>query len=239
MIVAVMTRSAVVIVRREVAKVIRRLPAGIAVIVAMIAVEQRRTANKYRLNDVVSAIDIRITDHLYVRRSVEARAAFDYESGHILEDVLCQHSLNHIKVVVAVHCLHHAKIIHIAIPVQVEVGNHVLIRVEDRLKLFYGIRLSKSCSYGLKIQIKTDIGSNRTYLNGRCSSLTLRRNANGCGRISRGAHICLRCVARSHVTDRSVGICHRYDTSETRSAAHGSCSNRQHESNLAHIGKNF
>lgn len=222
MIVAVMTRSAVVVIRREMRIVIRRRPAGVVIIITTIAVEQRRTANEYRLNDVVVAVDIRVADHLYIRVSVHAVHAFHNEGCHVLIDVLCQHSLNHVQVVVAVAGFHHAEVIHIAVTIQVEVRNHVLIRVQDCLEFLYRVALCISSCNSLKVQIQADIGSNGAHLYGCRRAHATCGNAHGRSGIRR--YVNRRCLRIANRSSR-VGYC--YDTGEAARAAYRSCKERK------------
>jgi len=225
-----MTRLAVVVVRREMTVVVRRTPA--AVTIAAVAVEHRRTANEYRLNDVLRTINIGVTNHLYVRAGA---VSLHYDGGYVLIDVTSQNGLDHIEVVVAVHSLHYAEIIHVAVAVEVEVRNHILIRVEDFFELFHGVRLSESGCYGLEVKIQTDVGRYRTYLHSRSGGHFLSRYTYGSGRVIRVGGVGLR-RRSSRVTDRSSRIGYGNDAGEASRAAHRYCYQHDEILNFTHIG---
>ena len=84
MVVAIMTRSTVVVMRREMAIIIRRYPYRI--IMTAVIVKNQRPAHKYRFDDIVCTINIGVTDNLHIRRSA---IIFHYDSGYILIDIPC------------------------------------------------------------------------------------------------------------------------------------------------------
>ena len=84
MIVAIMTRSTVVVMRWEMAVIIGRYPYRI--IMTAVIVKNQRSAYKYRLDDIVRSINIGMTDNLYIRRSA---IILHYNGGYILLDILC------------------------------------------------------------------------------------------------------------------------------------------------------
>ena len=84
MIVAIMTRSTVVVMRWEMAVIIGRYPYRI--IMTAVIVKNQRPAYKYRLDDVVRSINIGMTDNLYIRRSA---IILHYDGGYILIDIPC------------------------------------------------------------------------------------------------------------------------------------------------------
>ena len=84
MIVAIMTRSTVVVMRWEMAVIIGRYPYRI--IMTAVIVKNQRSAYKYRLDDIVRSINIGMTDNLYIRRSA---IILHYDGGYILIDIPC------------------------------------------------------------------------------------------------------------------------------------------------------
>ena len=84
MIVAIMTRSTVVVMRWEMAVIIGRYPYRI--IMTAVIVKNQRSAYKYRLDDIVRSINIGMTDNLYIRRSA---IILHYNGGYILIDIPC------------------------------------------------------------------------------------------------------------------------------------------------------
>ena len=64
MVVAIMTRSTMVIMGREMAIIIGRYPYRI--IMAAIIVKNQRPAYKYRFDDIVRTINIRMTNNLHI-----------------------------------------------------------------------------------------------------------------------------------------------------------------------------
>jgi len=230
-VVAVVTRLAVVVVRREVAIVVRRVPAAVTIVA--IAVEHRRTTNEYRLDDVAGTVDVGVTYHLYVRACA---VSLHYDGGYVLIDVLSQNSLDHVEVVVAVHSLHYAEVVHVAVAVEVEVGDHVLIGVEDLFELFHGVGLSESGSHGLEVEIKTDIRRYRANLYSRGGGHLLCRYANGSGRVIRVGGVGLLGVRRGGVTDRSSRIGYGNDAGEASRAAHRYCYQHDEILNFTHMG---
>ena len=84
MIVAIMTRSTVVVMRWKMAVIIGRYPYRI--IMTAVIVKNQRSAYKYRLDDIVRSINIGMTDNLYIRRSA---IILHYNGGYILIDIPC------------------------------------------------------------------------------------------------------------------------------------------------------
>ena len=84
MIVAIMTRSTVVVMRWKMAVIIGRYPYRI--IMTAVIVKNQRSAYKYRLDDIVRSINIGMTDNLYIRRSA---IILHNDGGYILIDIPC------------------------------------------------------------------------------------------------------------------------------------------------------
>ena len=98
----------------------------------------------------------------------------------------------------AIARFHHPKVIYIAIAIQIQVGNHILIRVQNLLKLLRCARLCKCSSYRLQVKIQTDVRRKRTYLHGsRSSRLSGHFDRSG-GVLGSNAHI----LGRNRVTNR-------------------------------------
>lgn len=117
----------------EIVPVVGRGPYGIAVVAE--GSENRRSLHKHGLNDIGGAVDIRFADNLAVVGA--AVAGFHRKGGNVLEHVVGKHGLNDEHVVVAAHHFHDAQVVHEAVTVEVEVGNHVTRRVENHLKLLH------------------------------------------------------------------------------------------------------
>lgn len=141
------------VIRWEIAIVIRRRPNGVVRMTEHIP--HRRAFDKYRTNNVVIAVQIAITDHLYIQRVC---LAFSYQSSYILEYTRSQASLNEESVVIAAMGLNNAQIINPSVAVEVEVIDHVAARVEQLLKLFNRTALCEGSCHRIEVQIETRIG---------------------------------------------------------------------------------
>lgn len=64
-----------------------------------------------------------MTDNLHIRSAI---TTFNYNGSHILIDVQSKNCLNDENVIVALLYLQNAQIVHIAITIEVQVGQHVL-----------------------------------------------------------------------------------------------------------------
>ena len=105
-------RSRSVVVMRIIVPVVRRTP---RVVTRTPPVrEHRRSTYKHRANVVVGAIDERSTDNLNIRRSVTHLCC---QCCHVLENVLCQYSLNNNHVVITLYNLHNTQIVNISVAV--------------------------------------------------------------------------------------------------------------------------
>lgn len=141
------------VIRWEIAIVIRRRPNG--VVSTTEHIPQRRAFDKYRTNNVVIAVQIAITDHLYIQRVC---LAFSYQSSYILEYTRSQASLNEESVVIAAMSLNDAQIIHPTVFIEVEVVDHIAARVEQLLKLLDRTALCEGGCHRIEVQIETRIG---------------------------------------------------------------------------------
>lgn len=141
------------VIRREIAIVIRRRPDG--VVSTTEHIPHRRTLNEYRTNNVVIAVQIAITDHLYIQRVC---LAFSYQSSYILKYPRCEASLNEESVVITAMGLNNTQIVNPSVAVEVEVVNHVTARVEELLKLFDRTTICERCCYRIEIQVETRVG---------------------------------------------------------------------------------
>ena len=130
LIVAEMVRSVVVIVVRIIVPVVRRTP--VRIVGTTKTVIQRRANIVHRLDDIARTIDVRRTDDLYVLRS---KAHLHHDGGNILIDVGSQNRLDEQHMVAAFDGLKHAQIVDVTVVVEVEVGDHVGVRVQYHLKL--------------------------------------------------------------------------------------------------------
>lgn len=147
-----MIRSMMAVVVREVIPVVRRTP--VDVFRTAEAVEQRRALVEHRLDDIARTIDVRRTNHLNIRRG---KSHLHNERSYVLIDISRQHRLDEQYVSTALQGLKHAKVVDIAVVVEVEVGDDIRTGVQYLLKLLDAIRLRKSSSNGLQIEVQTDV----------------------------------------------------------------------------------
>lgn len=110
-----------------------------------------------RLNDIVCTIYIFITN--YLNGHLLTCLIFLYEDrSHILIDILCQYSLYHYQVTTAVCCFHYAQIIHVSIPIQIQVRECGIWIIEQLFKLLKVFRLTEQRSYCLQIKVFRNVG---------------------------------------------------------------------------------
>ena len=114
-----------------------------------------RTIDIYRLNHIVSAIDILVTNHL--NRHILFLVFFDIDGSHILVDVFCQHGLQHDQVAVAISGLDDAQVIDVTIAIEVEVGDVRRFVVEFLFKLLQVFCFAKQSGYRAQVEIGRDV----------------------------------------------------------------------------------
>lgn len=181
-----MIRRMVSVVTREMLPIVWRTP--VCVCRTAETVKQRRTFIIYRLDNVVRAVDVRSTDHLHIRRCI---THLYHQRSYILIDISCQHSLNEQHMRMTFKGFQHTQVVDITVAVQVEVGDHVRVGVQDHLKLLNRVRLRERGSYSLQVEIEADILCERGDVDGcgacgACAGIGDRR-ADG-----RGVHdLCL------------------------------------------------
>ena len=141
------------VIRWEIAIVIRRRPNGVVRMTEHIP--HRRAFDKYRTNNVVIAVQIAITDHLYIQRIC---LAFSYQSSYILEYTRSQACLDEERVVITAMSLNNTQIVNPSVAVEVEVVDHVAARVEQLLKLLDRTALCEGGCHRIEVQIETRIG---------------------------------------------------------------------------------
>ena len=76
--------------------------------------------NIYWFNNVIRTIYIFVTYHLYCHLFIII--FLHINRCHILIDILCQYSLYYHQVTTTICCLHYTQVIHIAIAIQIQVG---------------------------------------------------------------------------------------------------------------------
>lgn len=86
-----------------------------------------------RLDDIVGTIHIFVTYYLY--RYIVGFIFLDVDGRYILVDILGQNSLKHDESFVAFTCFYDAKVIHLAISVEVEIAESAVRVVEHHLEL--------------------------------------------------------------------------------------------------------
>lgn len=134
LIVAQVIRRVVSVVVGEMIPVVRRTPVGIRRTAE--TVEQRRALVEHRLDDIARTIDVRRTNDLNIRCAV---AHLHNERSYVLIDISRQHRLDEQYVSTALQGLKHAKVVNIAVVVEVEVGDDIRTGVQDLLKLLDGV----------------------------------------------------------------------------------------------------
>lgn len=112
-----------------------------------------------RFDDVVVAIEVRVTDHLDGDRPV--LFALHVDGSHVLIDVLCQHGLQDNQAVLALAYLNDAQIIHIAVTVQVEVVQMAFFRIEFLFELLEVIHFAEQSGYGTEVEALGDVLTGR------------------------------------------------------------------------------
>lgn len=118
-----MKRSRMLVVWREMSPVPRRAPDAVIVGEIVEVVEDRRSYQEERIEDVIRSVDERSAYDLDVP-ALAGRSLHDY-GRDILEYVLGKHCLDDEHVVVALHCLDDAEVVNITVPVQIKVGDDI------------------------------------------------------------------------------------------------------------------
>lgn len=183
-------RSRMTVIGRIMVPVPRRRPRTIFLHQEM--AEDLRRHNISRFNNIVRTVDIRSTDNLNIGLGNGRHLC--YHGSHILIDISRQYGLNKEHVCITVHGLQHTQIIYITVTVQIQVRQHVIRVIQQRLKLLYSSGLRKSSTYRLQVQIQRYIRTDGGYL---------------CRRY--GAHLgsCNRCRVIRRSISRSSGSHHR------------------------------
>lgn len=114
-------RCRVAVIRREVPPVPRGMPGNVIVPADMS--EDMRCGNEYGTDNIIRSINEGITNDFDV--IVRVRRYLCNNGGDILIDIGSNDGLNHEDVIVPFHCRHHPEVIDVAVPVQVEVGDHI------------------------------------------------------------------------------------------------------------------
>ena len=104
----------------EMTPIIRRLPCRISYLDDRCI--EGGSLDKYRLNDIVGTVDIRLADNLAIRSGV---THLKIDGGYVLEEIVCQNSLYYIHVVIAVYHFHHSQIVHKTVVIKVKIGYHI------------------------------------------------------------------------------------------------------------------
>lgn len=97
--------------------------------------EDHRTGDEDGLDDVVPSVDIGRADNLDV--VVGHGRYFRNQRGDILEYVSRQYSLDKEHVSPPVNCFEYAEVIHIAVPVEVQIGKDIRGVVKQALEFLY------------------------------------------------------------------------------------------------------
>lgn len=86
-------------------------------------VEDNRPGVIYRSYDVVRSVDVGGTD--YLDGVIAVCRDLCHYGCHVLEHVRAECRLDDEYVIVSLHCRNYPEIVHIAVPVEVKVGNDV------------------------------------------------------------------------------------------------------------------
>ena len=168
------------VVRRQVTVVVRRRPGVVGR--TAVHIPHRRTFDEHRTNDVVIAVQIRVTHYLYHQH---VGTTLCDERSHILEHTRSQTGLDQKRMVIAPTGLNHAQVVNPPVVVEVEVVDHITARVQDSLKLLYRIALCERSRNGIQVEVETPIGvvtrrgerrHRRRTRAGRCNGRGVRRN---------------------------------------------------------------
>jgi len=92
-----------------------------------------RTIDVNRLDDIIGAVHIFITYYLY--RYIVGFIFLDINGRYILVDILSKDSLEHNESFASFACFHDAKVIHLAISIEVEIAESAVRVVEHHLEL--------------------------------------------------------------------------------------------------------
>lgn len=141
------------IVRRIVAPVVGRMPSYPSR--SPKPVIDNRAIEIHRLDDIVLAIYIRIAHYLYGHGLI--LFALHIDGSHVLINVFCQHGLQHNQAVLPFAHLNDAKVVHIAIAVQVKVIQVAFLRIKFLLKLLKVIHFAEQSRYGTKVEALRDV----------------------------------------------------------------------------------
>lgn len=109
-----------------------------------------RTVNVNRLDDVVGAVNILVA--YYLNSHLVFLVFLNVDRGYVLENILGKYSLQNDEAFVAFACLYYTQVIHLAIPVEVEVTEGAVGVVEHRLELLQVLSLCEQFSYNLQVQ---------------------------------------------------------------------------------------
>ena len=120
------------VIRREMAVVIRRRPCGIYR--SSVDIPHRWTFDKHRTNDIVVAVQVSVTDDLYVQH---VRTAFCHQCGYVLKDARSQTCLNQQRMIIAVTSLYYAQIINPSVTIKIQVVNHITTGIKKLLEILY------------------------------------------------------------------------------------------------------
>lgn len=123
----------------------------------------------YRLHIVAGAVDVRIAYNLDIR--LRRAGNFRNQSGNILIDVSSEHCLDYKNVVVALYGLKHTEVVHIAVSVEVQVGQYIRRIVDEFLEFLHSGRLGESSAYGLEIEVERDVLADGLNTGSRCHCL--------------------------------------------------------------------
>ena len=124
-------RCRMLVVRREMIPMPRREPRPISRYNQMRKNQRRNVID--RLYDVCRSVDIRSTYDLYPCGTYPRNLG--NQSGDVLIDVMVEDGLDEEHVIVPLDGLKHAEIIHIPVPIEVQIGNHIRRVVQQVLEL--------------------------------------------------------------------------------------------------------
>jgi len=121
-----------------------------------------RTGDIYRFNNIISAINILISNHLN-GNLLCCRVALNKNGCHILVYVFCQYSLQNNQMPVLLIAFNNTQVVNSAITVEVEVRDTLLRIVQSLLKFFQVFCLAEDGSNGFQVEVGRDICICRCY----------------------------------------------------------------------------
>jgi hypothetical protein len=130
--------------------IVRRMPANPSCTPEPIV--DNRSMDIYRLDDIVGAIDILISNHLYCDR-LSSRVFLYEDRSYVLINILREYRLYNYEMLITIGYFYHSQIIHCAVAIEIQVGQSRIWVIEFSLELFQIFSLTKDSSYSFEIKV--------------------------------------------------------------------------------------